>query len=85
MLPTRPILVAVAVLALVAPAPVAAFDEAELDVFDLVEEVNTLGVNFYEYLEVANDATTAQIKKAYRGLSLKLHPDKNDADDAEVS
>ena len=56
-----------------------AFDQDELDIFDLVEEVNQ---NFYTYLELTEDASTNEIRKAYRRLSLILHPDKNDAPDA---
>jgi DnaJ family protein C protein 1 len=58
-----------------------AWDNDELEIFDLVEEVNG---NFYEYLEVKPDAGTSEIKKAYRRLSLILHPDKNDAEDASI-
>ena len=60
-----------------------AFDNDELEIFDLVEEVNQ---NFYEYLELDPDgkASTNEIRKSYRRLSLVLHPDKNDAEDAEV-
>ena len=64
--------------------PCRAWDEAELEIFDLVEEVNSVGMSFYEYLGLKDDASTSEVKKAYRSLSLKLHPDKNDAEDAEV-
>jgi len=32
---------------------------------------------YYEVLEVGETATQEQIKKAYKRLSLKWHPDKN--------
>lgn len=43
--------------------------------------------NFYEILGVAENATSDQIKKAYRTLALKYHPDKNEEckkEEAEV-
>ena len=40
--------------------------------------------NFYEFLEVTDKASTADVRKAYRRLSLVLHPDKNKAEDAEI-
>lgn len=58
-----------------------AWDNDELEIFDLVEEVNQ---NFYEYLELTQEASTSEIRKAYRRLSLILHPDKNDAEDASI-
>lgn len=33
--------------------------------------------NFYSFLEVSSDADLATLKKAYKKMSVKLHPDKN--------
>lgn len=35
--------------------------------------------NFYQMLEVAENATPDQIKTAHRKLAMQYHPDKNDA------
>jgi DnaJ-class molecular chaperone len=40
--------------------------------------------NHYETLGVQKDASEAEIKKAYRGLSLKFHPDRNSDPDAKT-
>jgi molecular chaperone DnaJ len=38
--------------------------------------------DYYQVLDVARDATEADIKKAYRRLAMKLHPDRNPDDKA---
>ncbi|GLV44523.1 uncharacterized protein CBL_10328 [Carabus blaptoides fortunei] len=62
-------------------APAVAWDSDQLEIFDLVEEINQ---NFYTVFNISQDAELPAIKKAFRSLSLVLHPDKNDAPDAEV-
>lgn len=56
------------------PQICSAWDSDQLEIFDVVEEVQE---NFYNLLNVTNDASHDQIKSAFRKLSLKLHPDKN--------
>jgi hypothetical protein len=38
----------------------------------------------YDVLELEETATSTEIKKAYRRMSLKYHPDKSDAEDAQT-
>ncbi|XP_056375247.1 dnaJ homolog subfamily C member 1 [Hyla sarda] len=61
--------------------PASAWDNGDLELFDLVEEIQQ---NFYQFLGVEQDATAADIRKAYRKLSLLLHPDKNKEENAET-
>jgi len=39
--------------------------------------------DYYEILEVSKDADEKELKKAFRSLARKYHPDKNDAPDAD--
>ncbi|OWF54295.1 dnaJ homolog subfamily C member 1-like [Mizuhopecten yessoensis] len=57
------------------------WDNDDLELFDLVEEVNQ---NFYEVLGVEKDCSSNDVRRAYRRLSLQLHPDKNKEENAET-
>ncbi|KAI8089881.1 uncharacterized protein BX664DRAFT_263589 [Halteromyces radiatus] len=62
------------------------FDHDNIDdfeIFDLVDELEKAEgkeTNFYNWLNLKPSATQAEISKAYRKLSIKLHPDKNKHD-----
>jgi len=59
---------------------VLAWDKEDYEIFDLVSAVETSegkGTTFYSWLGVLEKATNAEITRAYRKLSLELHPDKN--------
>lgn len=43
-----------------------------------------MGSDYYEVLGVPRDADSDQIKKAYRKLAMRYHPDRNDEPDAEA-
>ncbi|XP_030378957.1 uncharacterized protein F54F2.9 [Scaptodrosophila lebanonensis] len=58
-----------------------AWHSEELEIFDLVEEINK---NFYEFMNINQNATNNEIKRAFRTLSIQLHPDKNPSEDANI-
>lgn len=69
---------------LVAVLPVATahgWGSEDMEIFDLVEEINE---NFYNLMQINQNATNQEIKRAFRTLSVVLHPDKNDAEDANI-
>ena len=42
-----------------------------------------MGKNYYEVLELSKDATSDEIRKAYKRLACEYHPDRNKSPDAE--
>ncbi|XP_055970511.1 dnaJ homolog subfamily C member 1 [Sorex fumeus] len=79
--PPSPLLALLLLLLAAAVGPARGWESGDLELFDLVEEVQ---LNFYQFLGVQQDASSADIRKAYRKLSLTLHPDKNKDENAET-
>jgi preprotein translocase subunit Sec63 len=50
--------------------------------FSVLALVAIAGKDFYNILGVGRDASKDEIKRAYKRLSIKYHPDKNPGDDA---
>ena len=57
---------------------------ARAAVAKLTYDLGTREPNFFETLGVRVDATPTEIKKAYKAVSLRYHPDKSDDPDAHV-
>ncbi|XP_037089934.1 dnaJ homolog subfamily C member 1-like [Pollicipes pollicipes] len=62
---------------------VLSWNQDEMDMYDLIEEIG-MKPNFYELLGLAENATSMEVRRTFRQLSLIHHPDKSDAEDAEV-
>eukprot|EP00096_Caligus_rogercresseyi_P011468 TRINITY_DN4510_c0_g1_i2.p1 TRINITY_DN4510_c0_g1~~TRINITY_DN4510_c0_g1_i2.p1 ORF type:complete len:499 (+),score=199.38 TRINITY_DN4510_c0_g1_i2:50-1546(+) len=58
------------------------WSQDEMEIFDLVEELEQR--SFYDFMGLSQDASGGEIRKAYRRLSLQLHPDKNPSPDASL-
>ena len=52
--------------------------------FSILATDLALAKDYYRILGVSRDANDRQIKKAFRKLAIKYHPDKNKAKDAEA-
>lgn len=81
--PTGSITLRLATLAVVlllggAARPAHAWDSEELEIFDLVEDI---AENFYTFVGQPPDCTLGELKRAFRTLSVQLHPDKNNGID----
>ncbi|CAO3596756.1 unnamed protein product [Absidia cylindrospora] len=75
-------LVFVLILSTLVPS-VKAWEKANFEIFDLVDELEKSegkDTNFYNWLKLKPSATQAEVSKAYRKLSIQLHPDKNKQD-----
>ncbi|CAE6422498.1 unnamed protein product [Rhizoctonia solani] len=59
---------------------VLAWTKEDYEIFDLVSELEQHegpGTTFYSLLGISPSASAAELSKAYKKLSVKLHPDKN--------
>ncbi|XP_070707165.1 dnaJ homolog subfamily B member 9-like [Pempheris klunzingeri] len=55
----------------------------QLCISEALPAASGTSINYYDTLNIEATATDGQIKKAFRRLAVKYHPDKNKSDDAE--
>lgn len=76
----KAVLLSIFIITIYLISPARAWDNEDLEVFDVVDAVNNQ--NFYTLMGIKQDASLSEIKRAFRNLSVVMHPDKNDAPDA---
>ncbi len=50
--------------------------ESDLNVLHILMKIDSLALDHYQRLKVASDAAPEKIERAYRKVSMRLHPDK---------